>query len=473
MAILLTGAGGLFTRLGLLFGTMRDAWGFLGNTPPVPASLWGASGPTIGCVGTCAADIDAQYVTSLQGVVSTLFSGSLVTVRNSLNAWVGDMVAISNNTLIQMANNDTPLSVLDVPHAMKLLIDQMVANSNTVTRNVPGITTTPGGGNVGNPNSVASFVGSDGRNLQYLYPETMVATVTNDQNGSATPGNEPVSIVAPAADTKGLLDWQWPLGSGATKGISIIDPTLSNQGAGNLLNNSSWNAWTGQVPNGWHVLVGATQIQKDVSNLYGKATGALEFLGDGTTLTSLYQQFGTDTTTTLLPNTVYNGCAIIKLSGATTGTLAIDLTDTSSNVVNDAAGTPNASSTVLTNQIAFTAVPFTFRTPAVTPSGGYRLRIHLTAAIPATFNLFINYLGLTPATQLYQQGPYFNMFRGSNDVAMNDYVYLAITNTLAGAFETMFFRTFPMSTIAASYGQKYASLPFAASGTINDNLVTV
>lgn len=470
MTMALTGTGGLFTRTGLWLGEARNVWGFLGNSAPSPASAWAASGPTIDCVGGATTLLEVQYQSALQNI----FDGHYAerdNARQALNGYVNALKSRANQTLIQQANNDTALTALTTLAAMNLLISQMTTNSNTITKNTVGISNSATSGNIGNPVVVNSLIQGNGKTSEYIYNETLTATVANDNLHGATAGSEPVTILGQTADQGGLLDWQWPLGSGTSQSLTITDANV-NSGT-NLLNNSAWANWTGAVPNSWSVLVGGSQISKDTANLYGVATADLQIAGDGSTLTALAQTFNSTngTAQNLLPNNVYAFNLFFKLSAAAAyGTLAVDLVDGSNNVINNDQSVANTVTVNLTNQTTVTAFNGFFQLPK-NPPPTIKLRVRLSTALSNGVNLFINYLALTKPVQLYSMGPYVAMFRGSTDVigspssSASDSWSIIPTNLYNGIFQTGFWRFFNMPSLGLQ-------IPSAASGSIADSLVT-
>src|SRR5690349_12705345 len=73
MAITLTGTGGLFTRTGVWGRLIRTLNGARGSTAPNPGSSWGGTTKTIFDLQTAVGNINAQYASTLQGIVSGLY----------------------------------------------------------------------------------------------------------------------------------------------------------------------------------------------------------------------------------------------------------------------------------------------------------------------------------------------------------------------------------------------------------------
>lgn len=469
MSIPLTGTGGLFTRLGLIFGLARNLWGFVGKTSPSPSSDWGASGPTIDAAQVACNLIAAQYQSTLQSSIDTLYQQLSSFQTSAPQQFVTYLQSLAQNTLITMANDDTPLPAgsNQLTASMSLLISQMTSGTQTVQDCTVSATVAAGSSNHGNAHVVATCLQATGKSGEYVYAEAMTATVTNDEWNGATAGQEPLSVVGTNADSSGMLDWQWPLGSGATQTTSVVDPTQSASG-GNLLTNSAWTNWTGSVPNNWTITAGGTIVSKGTTNLYGAATADLEIAGDGATTVNIYQPFAstTGTSSILTPNTQYAVSAVILLSAsAVAGVLELVLTDGSGTIVNDDQGNPNTISVTLTGQTSQTNIGGFFRTPSITPSTGYKFGVLLSTALTSGKNLFVNYLAMTEAQQLYADGPYVGVFRGSTDVAIGDAWTITIANNYAGQFQTCFNRFFNMVSLGMQ-------LPSGGSPTIAETLIT-
>lgn len=472
MAILLSGTGSLPSRLGLIIGNVRNCNGFLGNSSPVPTSNWGSGGPKIQCIGTAVDAIQDQYESALQGTVDSLY-GQRDSVRTSLNAFKSHLRTMAENTLINMADADTPLTAKTVAAAVKLLYDQMVTNSNTVTKNTTSISVAAASGNTGNATVVASVIGANGKTMEYIYDEALTLTITSDSQTGGTAGSESASLLGEVANND-MLDWNWPLGSGASATLTMVDPT---EDAGkNLLTNSDFEAFTSNVPDKWSVLVGTagTDIKKDLSNTYDSSGASLNFVGDGSTLSSITQTFNssTGTTSTLKPNTVYAVNAYVKMdSTPAAGVLAFDLIDGSNVIINDDNSAANTITKALTGvSTTYVAANGFFRTPKAL-AATIKIRVRLSTALTSGRNAYIDHLAMCEATQAYTGengnvgGPWVAIFRGSTEVIKKDNWTITAVNDYAGKLTTGLWRIFNLPQIGYQ-------IPSDSSGTISDNLVT-
>ena len=161
------------------------------------------------------------------------------------------------------------------------------------------------------------------------------------------------------------------------------------------------------MPNQWTVGgagVAGTDILKGSSPYDGSYD--LEFLGDASTFSSVYQTFNSAgrTNSKLVPNGVYAISFRIKSpSVPNAGVLAISLMDGAGTQMTDDAGNNLLYSLTLSgistsDYVAYTAF---FRLPKVLPANGIRLYVRLTTAIQSTKLIHIDHLAMGVATQLY------------------------------------------------------------------------
>jgi hypothetical protein len=145
----LTGAGSLFVRLGHLAGYTNDIESFSGGTATTNV-LVGAQVPTR------LAQIEADYAagtadyTDVDGIVSLASQ-----FQQTPQSFLSYLQQLATNTLITMANLSVPLIVLDVPHALTLLIGQMNSASQSVNSSTPGTGSQTSFGSPGNRRSRA------------------------------------------------------------------------------------------------------------------------------------------------------------------------------------------------------------------------------------------------------------------------------------------------------------------------------
>lgn len=452
MSITLTGANGLFTRLGKVAKLLNDLNTFRGT---------GTIGPDIDA-------IEAQFTASPdQNLIDNLYStrDSYRGVHGNLTNYVKTLAA---NIVTQMANEDTKLASVTLLNALTLLVSQMTSGAQSVNHSVVTATVTAGGSNVGTGVLLASKTGPKGVDLEYLIPETLTATVTSDNQVGATISQEPFSVKGQAAVVD-PLDWQWPLGSGTTTTLNAVDANTGN--GANLLYNSGFELFSGNQATNWNYVTatpGTTIGPGGSVNSY-KGTNSLAITGNGAELTKIRQAFNnasSGNSSKLKPSTVYALNFWLKMSVVpAAGVLKVSLVDGTGTVVNDAAGTPNSLTFALTGATTgFVNHNAFFRTPAVLPTSGLQLQIELTTAITAADVLYLDHLAMATASQVYHGGPLVAAFSGAAEFITGDTFSVVVANTY-GAFQKFFDRVFNMRGLGLQ-------LPSSGASTVSDTLMS-
>lgn len=532
MTISLTGTGGLFTRLGKLTALLKAVNLFRG-TGAIPVSLSGSgatvtatsqfahgytTGDTVVIAGSTSANFNGTYTITVTGTTTFTYAatgtgtaaGTITATKTggvgffAVGPYVDNLFAqfqaadqnlttslyatrdtyrgvhttltntlksLASSILVQMANEDTPLASPTASNALKLLISQMLANNQTVLQPTVSLLISTGSGNVGGGGVVASFVEpTRGVQQDYLFPEKITLTCTTDSQSGGVAAQEVFTVTSPAAESD-PLNWDFPLGSGISTSLRAVD-ALQNNAGGNKLTNSSWQTFTvANTPDNWPIQTGTpgTTIFKATGGNVYRGTSGLNFLGNGSELTEIYQPFGVSsngTPGTLAPATVYCGIIWLKADSGATGTLRLALTDGNLTVLNDASGlTPNSLSVnVASLTTAFGGLGIVFRTPLVNPASGYRFDIKMTTALNNGKNLYLSNLALTPATQLYPGGPYAAVFAGNPNFINADNFTITITNKLDSQWQFWFDRLFGMRGLGLQ-------LPSGNSPTIAESLI--
>lgn len=464
MTIPFTTSGGLFTRLGHIFGGVADVNAIRGGTATARV-LSGALMTTR--VNQLQTDYNASPVnqSTLDGVFTSLGAW-----QSSQSGFLTYLSQLAQSTLVTMANADTALATKTNQAALALLISQM----NSATTYVTASSVTIGAqANVGTPNGNPIVVGSknrgDGLIHQLIFPETLTFACTADSQSGATLNQEPLSITGQAAQAD-PLSYLWPAGSGASSGVTACD-ALQNNAGGNKLNNGDFETFTvANTPDQWTIATGSAgaEVASEATIVYGPGLKALKLIGGTGILTALTQTFGSSTGTlaTILPDTQYALNFWLKADVVpAAGTLIVELIDQNNNVVADDQSTNNrltiTQGGITTSYVAQNVV---FRTPKVLPST-IKLRIRLSVAITAGSNYFIDRMALNQMTQIYPGGPWFSVFSANTKLIAGDSYTVAITNTY-GVFQQYFERVFGLRNLGVQ-------LPYyTGSGTnINDNLV--
>lgn len=469
MAIPLTGTGGLFTRVGQIGGFLNHVNSFRGT-----ANLSAAG---IESVATAVDTIQAQFVSTNQQLIDSLYSqrDSYRLVHASIGTY---LQTLSQSTVIKMADDDVKLLNRTLVASVTELIAQMKSASQSVPRPTVTGTVTMAGGNTGNGILTVSVIGADGVQLDYPFGENIDAKVVNDAQSGGTAGQETWSLTGDGVQTD-QLSWDWPAGSGANLILTGIDPAID--ASTQLLTNGDFETFTSNVPNNWTIQTGTagTTIFAAGSGDAYKGSDALKYTGNGTELTSLFQQFGisTGTVATLQPRTVYAVNAWMKVSSVpAAGQLDIELVDGSNNVVNDDAGNPirvrinlTALTTTykavgaMTTELLSSTTPY-FRTPTVMPATS-RIRIRLSTALTNAVSVFVDHPALTAATRLYTGGPYAAVFSGSVNFAANkDTATIVIANNFGSGWQKLLERFWNLRQLGLQ-------IPSSAAPTIADSLI--
>jgi hypothetical protein len=446
---------------------LNDVNSFIGT-----ANLTAAN---IKSIGPAIDAIQAQFQSADQGLVGSLYStrDGYRQVHSQLTRY---LQSLAQATVIQMVQDAFPLAAGTLASTLPFLISQMVSTAQTVQKPTVSTTPTPGT-NVGAGILYATPLAANGIQNDYASSETISGTCTTDGQGTGTAGQEAFTFVSPAAESS-TLAFDWPLGSGVSKAQNAVDALSDNTG-GNLLQNGSFKTWTNPTvgPDNWLLGPGAdpAQItQATGANVYKGASG-LAIIGDGTTLTAINQPFKATTSTAgnsggtgaaLKPLTQYAINCVLRLSVVpAAGVLEIDLTDGLGNILNDAAGTPNSLSISLPGgTTSFVAHGTFFRTPAVVPATGYRLRVRLTTALSAGSTLYFGHLALQAASPLYAGGPSLALFSGSPDFILGDNFSVTASNNYGSKWQLLADRLFGMRALGLQ-------LPSGGSPTVLDSLI--
>jgi hypothetical protein len=483
MTIPLIGAGGLYTRLGHLFGALADANALRGG-PATARVLSGAN------LATRVNTVEADYAagTAVQQLLDGIFS-NLTSVQGGLSSLFSDYATRAQNTLKAMYSIDqgvgatAPASVLtasDLTTALRALISQMTTAAASVNASVPAVgAQTAVGTPQGNPVFVFSVKNPQGQTLQYALAETLTAAATTDSQSGGTLGNEGFSVRGQVA-VSDVWSPLWPGGSGASYSGNLADGSKSNS-TGNLLVNSDFATYsTANVPDNWTVAAGVAGT--DVFNgtaggPYAAGGGALQFTGTaGAVLDAVTQTFNTPsnaapgaggTPAVLKPDTQYAGNLWIKTSATpAAGVAEFALLDGTNAVVNDDQAVANLVTRTLTNiSTTYVNFNFVFRTPAVLPAT-LKLRVRLSTALSTGVSAYFGRLAFREMSPVYAGGPHVAGFSGNARVIAGnspDAWTFAVTQTW-GLFQQYFERVFGMKALSLQ-------LPSSGTPTVADTLI--
>lgn len=448
MAVTLTGAGGLFTRLGKI-----------GKAVNAQNEWRGMSGSLVGkalaadFITPVLAQVDGDNA-NIRGTTKDLLN-ALATQLSSTGqgALLSALQTAAQNLIIQQVNADTPLSALSVKAAMTELIAQMTTGGYYVSPNTISAAVTPGGSNVGNGVLLTSTKDGAANAVQYLFNETINLSATS----IATAGAEQFTAVGAMAQSD-YLSYLWPGGSGCATSIVACDPAVS----GSVLTNGAFETFTvANTPDNWTITVGTagTHIFKELTTIHKGAAG-IKIVG-GATLTAIEQ-----TIAGLTPLTQYAVNLFAKVDVVpAAGVLTVELIDGSGTVINDNAGTANSFTVTLSGlTTSFAAKNAFFRLPATVPST-VKLRIRISTALSGGSNLFIDTCAMKLATSLYAGGPQAVLFAGATNYGGADTFSIAGSNNYAGKWQGMLNRLLNMPNLGLY-------MPTTGSTLVNDSLLT-
>lgn len=381
----------------------------------------------------------------------------VLSAQDGLNAYVEGLRATAEATVIRLADEDDPLPELTIELALKELIEQMVAGTETVDANEPSaalgysasITGTTDKGRAG-----VSLLDGRGRVRQFAYAEVIDATVTSVNAGAEATFD---ALGEASADFTAAA---WPAGSGANTSIIAFDASSVN----NLITNGDLDDFTTNVPDGFTKVSGTagTDFSEETSTVFITGGSALVIAAGGNTVALL----STDSITGLDAHTVYALGFWYRRTGTVSGgTLDVSLYD-GSNDIADEAGTTN------TVQVAFGSLTTSwqlatafFRLPDPAPAT-VKLRIRTGTAFSGGGTVYVDHLMLAQADELYEGGPFMAVFAGNAPFELDDKITLTVTNDYRGAIQTAFQRNFDMVAL-----DLYLPSATGGSETIADSLI--
>jgi hypothetical protein len=431
MTIPYTGAGGIFTRLGY--------------AAQIELSINQSRGTTVpALVNALAADLATN-----DPIDAAALEAALVTYQSGATGLLNQLKSLAINVVVNGVNTSIPQPNSTFLTAMQALISAMQAGNQSVQRCVVAATVAAGSANAGNPVIVASALNGSGLPQEDQFSEVIKGTCQADsQTGTAVSLREPVLFLGAAAvvDT---LSYLYPAGSGCSTKITAVD-ALQNQagGLGNLLNNGSFESFltTPNLPDDWHAIVGTpgTQIFQSTSQSYDGST-SLQITGDGSTAVAIYQGFGNDTTSKLLPLTQYAVVLWARVDVVpASGVLEIALTDGSNNVVADLNNVANlATHPVTALTTIWTPLTAVFRTSRALPISA-RIRIRTSTSVSSGSNLFLDRVAMASMSPLYLGGPSAAVFSANTPMVVGDSFTITTTNNRGGLIQTACDALLPM-----------------------------
>lgn len=474
----MSGSGGLFTKLGHHAGVILDILASQGSTITAPDYSVLLTTKVNSIVADYAAGTAEKNI--VDGVYASLAQ------YQQVNPFVQYLSGLSQSTIIDMANADTPLASKTLQAALTLLIQQMNTASASVQASsvAAGAQTAGSPAPTGNPIIVVSTKYGNGLNCEYLLPETLTFKISADnQSGGATANQEPCAISGQVA-APNVWDYRWPLGTGLNVTVNLIDATQNATGGTLLQNGEFLTATTTNNLDNWTILVGTAGTTIFQGGSGYRDNNSLQFTGDGGgTLSSVAQTFNTTPSSTigaggtaakLLPDVPYAVNFWVKCSATpSAGVVEVSLVDGSNAIIADDQSVNNSFTKSLTAvSTSWVNVNCVFRLPKALPTT-IKLRVRLSTAIDSGKSVFIdgvamggssNASGMTP---LYSgiAGPSVSIFAGSTKVLVNDFWTIALTNTW-GKFQQYVKRAFAID----SFNLQLPSV--ASSPSVSESLVS-
>ena len=436
MAVTLTGTGGLFTRLGKLFGlakTIRQH-----QQAIAPTSATATSGVrTIYSVfasttGTLPMATDLVRAVTDENIVADASMMTLASIK-----------AAAERTLIEMVDADTNLPATTVSDAMRELAFQMNRDSNYVA--LSSFTVGSAAYNAANIGNAVVVVSLEAPKIikdnvvfatkvtaqPYTRAETLTFSCVDDTKSvGISSGSEVWQVSGDRSFTN--LDRRWRAGSGANVRVTA---TSGDQDGGmtpgrNVLTNSDFEIFSADVPVNWELVTGTATTHVASSSTAQRGALSLKFIGDGSTLTKIRQRlnFGTGTYGKLKGDTLYLMSAWLRLDGVSIGgEIRISFRDASDTVL----GT-------MTFEVAFSSLTTSFVrhgvariSPVNIPDEVYMV-IELTTAVGATGSILIDEVTVCEMQRLAPGGPGVAIVAGSTDSRRGDLATVAISNNAVG-----------------------------------------
>jgi hypothetical protein len=392
---------------------------------------------------TRATNLDGQYTAATRYMYTPVLN-QFLNIYNSTDATISAAIQGATKTLTEMVSTDNvnvPKSTLP---ALQELARQMRSGStsllqNTITRGSVSRTGTGTG-------TVVFADPSQMSRSELLQFECISDTTTGSAAGSE------VFRVTGGAAYPNVNDSQWPGGTGINTTMASNDYV----GGMNLLQNGSFETWTGGVPNNWTLGTGiSSDIAQYVANPF-RSSAALLLQNNATTVI-LAQNTGTQT---LGPGKrVIFGMWVRRVSGTATQDVEMELQTSSgtgyATVTATAAAINSAGSTWTlytgSYQHAWTA-PIESATAIITRSGDSGV----TVAVDCAF-IFV-------PTQAGTNGQFFQIVSGGTDWRIGDRMTVQITNDYASSvlsYTERFFAPFANGI----------ELPTSGSPTVNNSVI--
>ena len=438
MAVTLTGTGGLFTRLGKLFGlakTIRQHQQAIAPTAATSTSgvrtIYSVFAST---TGTLPMATDLVRAVTDEDVVANASVTTLSGIK-----------AAAERTLIEMVDADTKLPSLTVEDAMRELAFQM--NRDTQKVAVTSFTIASASYNAANTGNAIVVVSDEAPRIikdnvvfaskvagqPYIRAETLTFSCVEDtKTAGISSGSEVWHVQGDRSYPN--LDRRWRSGSGTMLRVAA---TSGDQDAGgmpgrNILTNSDFEVFESNVPVNWTLDVGTAGTHVASSSTSQRGALALRIIGDGSNLTKLRQRLnsGSGTYGRLKGDTLYLVSVWVRADGGASplaGTMRISFRDATDTVLSGM--TFNIDLTAIT--LSYVRYGLAVISPVNIPDEAYMV-VELTTAITNTNAILLDELTVCEMQRLAPGGPGVAIVAGSTDSRRGDLATVAISNNLVG-----------------------------------------
>lgn len=221
-----------------------------------------------------------------QVAIGTGVDTALATYQSAAGSAITGLVQTpAQRLLTTMIDDDTPLPNTSLSTVLDELIRQMRVYGETVDASTPSVVISygegdtsssgPPAGNAGNGTFVTSVYRGDGKVNEFILAEEIAAEVTSTNDAA---GSSVWKLVgqAPAASA---LAWNWPLGSGLSKSLTMdVASGSNNKLANGDFEDEDDNAT--DLPDGWLAAVATlgttlklTDVEEQTITINGTPTG--------------------------------------------------------------------------------------------------------------------------------------------------------------------------------------------------------
>lgn len=414
---------------------------------------------------TAVEDIRDEYEDGTDASVVDGIYGTRDAYRSVHSSFLQALATMGQNTTIEQVHRDAPLASKTLTSALRELIRQMVASSDSISRPTISATHSAWASNIGDGVFVTSMTNEYGDPVDMCYAEDVKFTCTGDTSTGLTQYRETFTYAG--EPSVAVTHKDWPQGSGTSGTMALFDAGGQND----LITNGGFDTWTNSsaAPDSWTIVTGAagTTVERDSSTVK-RGSYACRLDSDGSTLLTIKQQLSTSL---VKPNKVYIFNAWMKMDTTDgSGAVRIRLCDGNGNTLTNDAGTNQTYSRNTNGQIAatWTQISTSFQTKRQLPSTGVFLEIGFTTSPANSRTLSIDLVGLVEGTRLYAGGPFVRGFSAATANALRDYNNVAVANNAANAsFTRIGQRWFNMPALGTD-----VYFPSNSSNTINDNLLS-